>query len=148
MASSNRARATSSKRQKSSATRGVLRAGARRAAASATADVIGVYKRITDIVWQRLSPTFGMRTINAIARNVIAKRAADGALALLDVGADGLLWDRLTENVQTQSADRLQQQLDAFIGDFFESLANLIGRLMVGKIFKEAEEIARQGEDR
>lgn len=109
-------------------------------------DVIGVYKRITRIVWQRLSPTFGIRTINAIARNVIARRPGDRELALLEVGPDGLVWDRLEERVRSPSAERLQEQLDGFIGDFFEALANLIGRLMVGKIFREAEELARQGE--
>ncbi len=110
-------------------------------------DVIGVYKRITQIVWQRLSPTFGMRTINAIARNVIARRASDRELGLLDVGPDGLVWARLEAHLRPGLADRLQTQLDAFLGDFFDALANLIGRLMVGKIFKEAEQLARKGED-
>lgn len=109
-------------------------------------DVVGVYQRITSIVWQRLSPTFGMRTINAIARNIIARRAKDRELALLEVGPDGLLWDRLEALSHPPPAQRLQEQLDGFIGDFFEALANLIGRLMVGKIFKEAEEMARKGE--
>ncbi len=109
-------------------------------------DVVGVYKRVTSIVWQRLSPTFGMRTINAIARNVIARRPEDGELALLEVGSNGLLWDKLEGLPHPPPARRLQEQLDGFIGDFFEALANLIGRLMVGKIFKEAEELARKGE--
>lgn len=109
-------------------------------------DVVGVYQRITSIVWQRLSPTFGLRTINAIARNVIARRANDRELALLEVGSDGLLWDKLEAIAHPPSPQRLQEQLDDFISDFFEALANLIGRLMVGKIFKEAEELARKGE--
>lgn len=108
--------------------------------------MLGVYKRITDIVWQRLSPTFGIRTINAIARNVIATRSRDRELALLDVGPEGLIWDKLDAQTRPPNPDRLQQQLDGFISDFFEALANLIGRLMVGKIFREAEELARQGE--
>lgn len=109
-------------------------------------DVLGVYKRITSIVWQRLSPTFGIRTINAIARNIIARRADDHELGLLDVGPDGLLWDRLEAAKTLPPADKLQEQLDDFISDFFEALANLVGRLMVGKLFKEAEELARKGE--
>lgn len=109
-------------------------------------DVVGVYKRITSIVWQRLSPTFGIRTINAIARNIIARRADDHELGLLDVGSDGLLWDRLESAKHLPPANRLQEQLDDFISDFFEALANLVGRLMVGKLFKEAEELARKGE--
>jgi len=109
-------------------------------------DVVGVYRRITSIVWQRLSPTFGMRTINAIARNVIARRSRDHELALLEVGPDGLVWDKLEAAKHLPPAPRLQEQLDDFISDFFEALANLIGRLMVGKLFKEAEEMARKGE--
>ncbi len=123
------------------------RDAARESRHSARDDVIGIYKRITAIVWQRLSPTFGMRTINAIARNVIARRADDRELALLDVGPDGLIWDKLEPRIKSPSPERLQEQLDGFIGDFFEALANLVGRLMVGKIFKEAEELARKGED-
>lgn len=128
-------------------------ADARREAASARhadrEDVVGIYKRITGIVWQRLSPTFGIRTINAIARNVIARRSGDRDLRLLEIGPDGLIWTRLEARLRApSSADRLQQQLDDFIGDFFEALANLVGRLMVGKIFKEAEELARKGDDR
>lgn len=109
-------------------------------------DVLGVYKRITSIVWRRLSPTFGIRTINAIARNIIARRSEDHDLRLLDVGSDGLLWDRLENAKDLPPANKLQEQLDDFISDFFEALANLIGRLMVGKLFKEAEELARKGE--
>lgn len=119
-------------------------AGSRRSLARD--EVVGVYKRITDIVWQRLSPTFGMRTINAIARNVIARRSRDRELALLEVGPEGLIWDKLDAQARPPNPGRLQQQLDGFISDFFEALANLIGRLMVGKIFREAEELARQGE--
>lgn len=107
------------------------------------AEVIGVYKRVTGIVWQRLSPTFGIRTINAIARNVIARKAVKRpALAALRIGPDGLAWEGVDERLGQVAPEELRAALDEFLDDFFEALATLIGRLVVGKIFKEADELA------
>lgn len=111
--------------------------------------VIGVYIRVISIIWQRLSPTFGIRTINAIARNVIARKsAAYPALAYLRVGNDGLEWDGLLANLGKLPEDQVRLMLEEFLDEFFEALANLIGKIVVGKTFREAAEMARkEGEE-
>ncbi|MHB1417607.1 MAG: hypothetical protein ACYC1C_20355 [Chloroflexota bacterium] len=109
-------------------------------------EIVEVYKRVMTIIWQRLSPTFGIRTINAIARNVISRKSAEyPALANLQVGQDGLEWGQLEERLPQTDEAQLRPMLDEFLDEFFEALSNLIGRLVVGKIFKEAEEMAQKG---
>lgn len=108
-------------------------------------EVVGVYQRVAAIVWQRLSPTFGIRTINAIARNVIARKSRKHEhLGALEVGEDGLDWHQLEERLGQIPLDELRRMLDEFVDEFFDALSSLIGKLVVGKIFKEAEASARK----
>ncbi len=109
-------------------------------------EFVGVYQRVTGIVWQRLAPTFGIRTVNAIARNVIVRGSkTHPSLALIKVGEDGLEWGELDAKLADVDGEQLRQMLDGFLDEFFDALANLIGKLVMGKIFKEAEEMARKG---
>ncbi len=108
-------------------------------------EVIGVYRRVCAIIWQRLSPTFGGRTINAIARNVIARNSKRYPhLCTLTVTDAGLQWNELEDRLEEISLHDVRAMLDRFIDDFFEALSSLIGKLVVGKIFKEAEAVARK----
>jgi hypothetical protein len=110
-------------------------------------EVVDVYKRVTGIIWQRLSPTFGIRTINAIARNIISRKGQEyPALLELRVEQDGLVWQHLEAQLGQIDEEQIHQMLDEFLDEFFEALANLIGKLVVGKIFKEAEEMVRKGD--
>lgn len=112
-------------------------------------EVVGVFRRVTGIVWQRLSPTFGIRTVNAIARTVIARKAKDiPPIALLEVSEDGLVWDRLEQRLGEIPMDALQAMLEEFVDEFFEALASLIGKLVVGRIFQDTEKLAREEGDR
>ncbi len=109
-------------------------------------EVVGVYQRVTAIIWQRLSPTFGIRTVNAIARNVIVRGTkTHPSLALIKVGEDGLEWGELEAKLAEVDGESLHLMLDSLLDEFFDALANLIGKLVMGKIFKEAEEMARKG---
>jgi hypothetical protein len=111
-------------------------------------EIVDVYKRVTRIIWQRLSPTFGIRTINAIARNVIARQAVTHpVITQLRVGQDGIDWSGIDAQLEQLPEEQLRPMLDDFLDEFFEALANLIGRLVVGKIFKEAEEIVHKGDE-
>lgn len=108
--------------------------------------LVGVYERVTSIIWQRLAPTFGIRTVNAIARNVIVRSAKQQpALGLIKVGDDGLDWSGFEAQLADMDDEKVRQMLDGFLDEFFDALASLIGNLVMGKIFKEAEEMVRRG---
>ncbi len=107
-------------------------------------DIVNIYQRVTGIIWQRLSPTFGIRTINAIAKNVIVRQAAAHPFVQkLQVDQDGLEWTEVRAHLDEVSEDELASTLEALLDEFFDALSNLIGRLVVGKLFQEAEELAK-----
>lgn len=110
-------------------------------------ETVGVYERVMNIVWQRLSPTFGIRTINAIAKNVIVRQSKAHPFArYLHVGDDGLVWTDVKAHVSEVPIEELSRSLEALVDEFFDALSNLIGRLIVGKMFREAEEMAKKGD--
>ncbi|HEX2922502.1 MAG TPA: hypothetical protein VHS28_00560 [Chloroflexota bacterium] len=109
--------------------------------------IIEIYERVMRIVWQRLSPTFGIRTINAIAKNVIVRQARDHPFThYLSVDSEGLVWSELRAHSAEISQEEMSAGLDILLDDFFDALSNLIGRLVVGKLFQEAEEMVKKGE--
>ncbi len=109
-------------------------------------ETVNIYERVTGIVWQRLSPTFGIRTINAIAKNVVIRQAPlHPFIRHLQVGEDGLVWTEVRAQLDEVTEDELASTLEALLDEFFEALSNLIGRLVVGRLFQEAEELARKG---
>lgn len=104
-------------------------------------ETVRVYKRVTSIIWQRLSPTFGIRTINAIAKNSLARSAQQYAeLARMKVGPDGLEWEQFETHLDQIDEERVSAMLEQLMDEFFEAISVMIGRLVVGKIFAEAEE--------
>lgn len=110
-------------------------------------EIINIYERVTRIVWERLSPTFGIRTINAIAKNVLVRQAQDHPFVqYLQVEPDGLVWTEMRAHVGEVAEEELSSSLESLLDAFFEALSNLIGRLIVGKLFQEAEELAKKGE--
>lgn len=109
--------------------------------------VIDIYERVMGIVWQRLSPTFGIRTINAIAKNVIVRQAQDHPfIRYLKVDQDGLVWTEMKAHAGEVPEEELTVDLEVLVDEFFDALSNLIGRLVVGKLFQEAEEMAKKGD--
>ena len=105
---------------------------------------IEIYERVTRIVWQRLGPTFGIRTINAIAKNVIVRLTQDHPFVLhLRVMPEGLDWEEMKAHAGEVTEEDLGRTLEALLDEFFEALSNLIGRLIAGKLFQEAEEMAK-----
>lgn len=112
-------------------------------------DTVRIYQRVTGIIWQRLSPTFGIRTINAIAKNVVVRQSsAYPFVRHLRVNENGLDWSDVNANLAEVSEGELATTLEAMLDEFFEALSNLIGRLVVGKLFHEAEEMVKKGEPR
>ncbi len=110
-------------------------------------EILNIYDRVTKIVWQRLSPTFGLRTINAIAKNVIARQGQTHSfIKYIQVSEDGLDWGEAKLHVGEVSEEELDSSLEALLDEFFDALSNLIGRLIVGKLFQEAEEMAKKGD--
>lgn len=106
---------------------------------------VQIYERVMKIVWDRLSPTFGIRTINAIAKNVIARQAHTHPFVQnLQVDADGLVWTEMKSHAGEVPVDELSEGLEILVDEFFDALSNLIGRLIVGKLFQEAEEMAKK----
>ena len=104
-----------------------------------------VYERVVAIVWQRLGPTFGQRTIAAIARNALARRAeAHPPLADLRVTEAGLDWAAVQARSGSYEEEALSKALEAFLDEFFDGLSNLIGQLVVQRVFKEATEHAEE----
>ncbi len=111
-------------------------------------DIVVAYQRIMAIVFDRLSPTFGRRTIAAIAKNVLARQAKDHEiLKHLAVSDEGMDWVELKSHLGEATEEEVSKSLEDFLDDFFDALSNLIGRLIVGKLFKEAEEAAKRGEE-
>lgn len=112
------------------------------------ADIVSIYARIMTIIFQRLSPTFGERTIAAIAKNVLARQSKDHPiLSYVSVSDRGVDWTEFSSHMDGVSEDEIAESLEEFLDEFFEALSNLIGRLIVGKLFKEAEEMAKRGEN-
>ncbi len=110
--------------------------------------VIAVYQRVTSVIWQRLSPTFGIRTINAIAKNSIARvKKQHPFINHLKVDEDGIVWTELLNQATDENEEELSTALEAFLDEFFEALSVLIGRLIVGKSVKEAESMIDDGGD-
>jgi hypothetical protein len=112
-------------------------------------DTVRVYKRVTSIIWQRLSPNFGLRTINAIAKNAIVRTAKQHPyLTHLKVSADGLEWNNFEAALNEVNEDEVSAMLEDMTDEFFDAVATLIGRLVVGKIFAEAEEaVQKEGQE-
>ncbi len=110
-------------------------------------DVVNVYKRVTAIIFQRMGPTFGSRTIAAIAKNALARQGKrHPVLAYLTVSDKGIDWSQFDSHVNEVSEEEVSAGLEDFLDEFFEALSNLIGRLVLGQIFREAEEMTKRGE--
>lgn len=113
---------------------------------SKSEETVDIYKRVIAIVFDRLSPTFGQRTIGAIAKNVLARQSKKHkALAYLSVSERGIEWQQLQGHLGEITYRELSSSLESFLDEFFEALSSLIGELIMAKVFKEAEEGARQG---
>lgn len=111
-------------------------------------EIVNVYKRIVNIIFERLSPTFGQRTIAAIAKNVLARQVKKHpSLKFVAVSERGADWGALESHLAAYAEEQIAASLDDFLDEFFEALSNLIGRLIVGKLFKEAEEMAKEGDE-
>lgn len=109
---------------------------------------IDVYRRILAIVFNRLAPTFGHRTIAAIAKNAAARQAREHPiLAHLKFSEAGADWTAFEASLGGASVEEIATSLDSFVDEFFEALSSLIGRLIVGKLFQEAEELAKEGDE-
>lgn len=109
-------------------------------------DIVNIYERVMKIVWQRLSPTFGLRTINAIAKNVVVRQSQEHPFArYLRVNESGLDWTEVKAHVSQVSEEELSSSLETLLDEFFDALSNLIGRLVVGKLFQEAEQEVKKG---
>lgn len=108
---------------------------------SAQQDVMGVYRRITVSIWRRMTPTFGVRMINAVAKNAIARTArVHPFLSHLDIAVDdGLAWGEFEAHVGEITADEVSAMLGDFMDEFFNGLSTLTGQLIADKIFAEAE---------
>ena len=101
---------------------------------------VEIYERITNIIWRRLAPTFGERTIAAIARNVVALDSAKyPILQHLQVTDQGSRWGTLKYAVQGEGSEDVTAGLDTALDDLFEALSDLIGRLIVSKVMTEAK---------
>lgn len=111
-------------------------------------EITNVYKRILAIIFERLAPTFGQRTIAAIAKNVLARQAKEhGILRYLQVSEQGVDWQAFQDHLDEASEEDISGGLEDFLDEFFDALSNLIGRLIVGKLFKEAENLVKRGEE-
>lgn len=109
-------------------------------------DIVIIYERVMRIIWQRLSPTFGLRTINAIAKNVVVRQSQDHPFArYLHVNENGLDWTEVKAHASEVPEEELSSSLEGLLDEFFDALSNLIGRLVVGKLFQEAEQEVRKG---
>jgi hypothetical protein len=116
--------------------------------ASTPVETARVYERILVIIFQRLSPTFGQRTIAAIAKNAIARQGKKHpVLKHLSVSENGVEWAEFDLHLGESPPEEIDSALEAFLDEFFEALSNLIGRLIMGKMFREAEEQVMRGGD-
>ena len=107
---------------------------------------VDIYERVATIVWQRFSPTFGIRTINAIAKNVLARRVRDHPFVrYLQVDENGLVWSGVRGHLDEVSDEELAASLESFMEGFFDALSDLIGALVVGRLFQEVEELVERG---
>jgi hypothetical protein len=108
---------------------------------SAQLDTTRVFQRITASIWRRMAPTFGVRTINAIAKNAIVRTArVHPYLNHLEIAADnGLDWGKFEGHIDEVHADEVSTMLGDLMDEFFDGLSTLTGQLIADKIFSEAE---------
>lgn len=113
---------------------------------SSQQDTMRVYQRITASIWRRMAPTFGIRTINAIAKNAItrASRAHPYLLHLEVAPDDGLTWAHFDGHLNEVSPDEVNTMLGELMDEFFDGLSTLAGNLIANKIFTEAEKESEQ----
>ena len=77
---------------------------------------------------------------------MFARRAqTDPLLARLKITEEGIDWRGFEARIEKLPADEVRRMLDAFVDDFFEALASLIGRLIVAPIFQEAKSVTKGG---
>lgn len=101
------------------------------------------------IVFQRLSPTFGHRTIAAILENSLARRAKrHKILRHLAVTEDGVQWDAFRNHLHEASDQEISAALEQLLDEFFDVISHLIGRLIATKLAEEAKETAKRGDKR
>ncbi len=109
-------------------------------------EIVRVYERVTEIIFLRLGATFGTRTIAAIAKNVQARQSkSHRILVYLTISEHGIDWAGLREHLDEAAEEDIGESLEVFLDEFFEALSNLIGRLILGQLFKEAEESIHRG---
>ncbi len=111
-------------------------------------ETVAIYERVTAIIFQRLGPTFGQRTIAAIAKNVVTRQAKQHRLlGFLAVSEQGVNWSDFKAHLGDVPEEEVAASLEGFLDEFFEALSNLIGRLILGQVFKEAEEAVKGGDE-
>ncbi len=112
-------------------------------------DIVNVYKRITAIIFERLSPTFGQRTIGAIAKNVLARQSKKRkVLKHLRISENGMDWAEFEAHLEETTDEDISAGLEAFLDEFFEALSNLIGKLIMGKLFREVVDTVKRGDEK
>lgn len=88
-----------------------------------------------------MTPTFGVRTINAIAKNAIIRTMrVHPYLSHLQISADnGLEWGAFEGHIDEFRAEEVGAMLGDLMDEFFDGLSTLTGQLIADKIIAEAE---------
>lgn len=105
------------------------------------AEVLLIYEDLLQAVWDRILPTLGrVTTIAIMERAIVLAKEGYPILGKLEVGANGVLLERLKESIDESEPDFVRDALKELVAAFIDILAMLTGDILVKQVIKEIEE--------
>lgn len=105
------------------------------------AEVLLIYEDLLQAVWDRILPTLGrVTTIAIMERAIVLTKEHYPIIGKLEVGAKGVLLERLKESIEESEPDIVRDALKELVAEFIDILAMLTGDILVKQVIKEIEE--------
>ena len=105
------------------------------------AEVLLIYEDLLQAVWDRILPTLGrVTTIAIMERAVVLTKEDYPIIEKLEVGANGVLLERLKESIEESEPDMIREALKELVAEFIDILALLTGDILVKQVIEEIEE--------
>jgi hypothetical protein len=103
-------------------------------------EVMAIYEDLLRTIWERLVPTLGRVTVNAILDRSIATTAERYHFVKhLVVTREGLSFDALRKNIGDQEQRSIRDAMKELVANLIDLLAVLTGDIIVRHLLKEVE---------
>lgn len=106
--------------------------------------ILKTYQDLLKTIWDRVVPTLGI-----VSTSTIFKRAIETAgkkhpiIGYLKVGDTGFSFEELEKNLGEDEAV-VRDSFKELIANLFDILAKLTGKVIVGELLKEVEEVEKK----